>query len=64
MLKRDCNRCEGREFRRLNRIGFFERRLLPLLGFFPWECALCRRKSYLHNEGLGKSKSIRPATTR
>ena len=61
MLKRKCTRCESNEFRRLNRVGFFERQLLPVFGFFPWECALCRRKSYLHNEGTTKP-SRRTAT--
>ena len=33
-------------FRRLNRVGFFERTVLPKLGLFPWECALCRNKVF------------------
>jgi hypothetical protein len=50
-MKKVCGRCHAEEFRRLNRIGFIERTVLPLLGFFPWECALCRRKMFLRADG-------------
>lgn len=29
-----------------------EQTLLPALGFFPWECALCRRKVVLRTDGF------------
>ena len=51
-MKKSCGRCHSEEFRRLNRAGFFERKVLPLLGFFPWECCLCRLKVMLRNDGL------------
>jgi hypothetical protein len=50
-MKKQCERCHAEEFRRLNRVGFVERKVLPLLGFFPWECALCRRKTFLQADG-------------
>jgi hypothetical protein len=50
-MKKQCGRCHAEEFRRLNRMGFLERKVLPMLGYFPWECALCRRKTYLHADG-------------
>jgi hypothetical protein len=50
-MKKQCGRCHAEEFRRLNRVGVLERKVLPLLGYFPWECALCRRKTYLHADG-------------
>jgi hypothetical protein len=28
-----------------------ERVILPWLGFYPWECAMCRRKTYRRNDG-------------
>jgi hypothetical protein len=51
-MKKKCGRCQAERFRRVNRVGFFERSVLPLLGFFPWECALCRRKVMLRDDGL------------
>jgi len=50
-MKRPCANCPGKECRRLNRQGFLERRLLPLIGYFPWECSLCRKKIYLRTSG-------------
>lgn len=37
--------------RRINRRGFLEETLLPKLGLFPWECAMCRRKTFLRDNG-------------
>jgi hypothetical protein len=51
-MKKQCDRCSGKFFRRLNRKGFMERTALPFLGFFPWECALCRRKVVLRTDGF------------
>ncbi len=49
--KQPCPKCEQGELRRLNRIGFIERELLHAFGFFPWECVLCRKKSYVRDNG-------------
>jgi hypothetical protein len=51
MKKLSCPHCTGGELRRLNRIGFIERRVLCSLGIFPWECVLCRKKTYRRNDG-------------
>ncbi|HUD56641.1 MAG TPA: hypothetical protein VMR02_15540 [Terracidiphilus sp.] len=37
--------------RRLARSGFFQRAILPLLGFYPWECFACRKIRYLRVRG-------------
>jgi hypothetical protein len=50
-MDRLCAHCQGKECRRLNREGFLERRILPLLGYFPWECSLCRKKFFLRADG-------------
>jgi len=63
-MKKQCDRCSGKFFRRLNRKGFMERKLLPFLGFYPWECALCRRKVVLRTDGFkSRSKTAIPAST-
>jgi hypothetical protein len=63
-MKKQCDRCSGNFFRRLNRKGFMERRALPALGFFPWECALCRRKVVLRTDGFKpRTKVAVPART-
>ena len=60
LMKKQCDRCSGKFFRRLNRKGFLERNVLPPLGFFPWECALCRRKILLRNDGFKVRAKVNP----
>ena len=59
-MKKQCDRCSGKFFRRLNRKGSMERTVLPFLGFFPWECAICRRKVMLRTDGF--KPRTKPAT--
>lgn len=50
--KRVCAHCATGQFRRVNRQGWLQERLLPsLLGLFPWECVLCRRKKFFRDSG-------------
>ncbi len=51
MKRKKCARCQASAFRRINRVGFVQRVLLPWLGFYPWECAICRRKKFFRNDG-------------
>ena len=47
-----CPYCRYGEFRRVNRRGWLEQNVLPkLLGLFPWECVLCRRRKYFRDAG-------------
>jgi len=43
-----CPGCNA-EFglRRERRRGLLEELLLPLFGYYPWECALCRQRFHL-----------------
>jgi hypothetical protein len=57
-MRRNCSHCESHEFRRLNRMGFFEKNVLARFGYFPWECVLCRRKVYLRGDGHSRSNGV------
>ena len=37
--------------RRLARRGFLQSSLLPLFGFYPWECFACRTKKMVRARG-------------
>jgi len=63
-MKKQCDRCDGKFFRRLNRRGYFEHVVLPALGLFPWECALCRRKVILRTEGCKTPSKLNAAQAR
>jgi len=47
---------------RLERKGFFERKILPKFGYYPWMCGVCRtsfllrkryRKKFIYKEQVG-----------
>lgn len=46
--------CGSSALRRVNRQGFLEESVLPKLGLYPWECAMCRRKTFLRDNGHGE----------
>lgn len=43
-LKRECRRCGQREVARISRQGFFRRRVWPIFGLYPWQCAICGKE--------------------
>jgi hypothetical protein len=43
--------CGSSALRRINRHGFLEETMLPKLGLYPWECAMCRKKTFLRDNG-------------
>jgi hypothetical protein len=51
MKEKVCIRCRTKTLRRVNRRGFLQMVLLPLMGYFPWECALCRHKKFYRDDG-------------
>lgn len=50
-LEKLCFKCKSTKFRRVNRMGFLQTTLLPYFGYFPWECVMCRRKTYFRDSG-------------
>jgi hypothetical protein len=36
-----CPTCKGSAALRINRNGFLQRRVLGLLGIYPWKCGAC-----------------------
>jgi hypothetical protein len=49
LIDRVCPKCNFSQPRRLPRTTWFERRLMPWFGFYPWECPLCRIHFYRKN---------------
>lgn len=47
MGKPCCGSCEKIELRRQARVGFLERVVLARFGYYPWECGLCRKITFL-----------------
>ena len=51
LSKRPCKQCGSGHMRRLNRRGWTQLQLLPMLGIFPWECTLCRSRTFRRDNG-------------
>ena len=48
-VDRVCPKCRFSQPRRLPRTTWMERRFMPWLGLYPWECPLCRIHFYRKN---------------
>src|SRR5215472_9704699 len=51
LSKRVCKNCGSGHLRRLNRRGWTQLRLLTVLGYYPWECTLCRSRTFCRDNG-------------
>ena len=49
--KLKCPRCGQNEMARISRRGFWEERILPLFGRYPWQCAICGEERMLRRRG-------------
>jgi ribosomal protein L37AE/L43A len=45
--KLKCPKCKERQLARISRRGFLRVRIYPLLGLFPWQCAICGKERLL-----------------
>ena len=52
-----CPNCRHQQLARIARRGFLRERLFPIFGFYPWECAMCRRQFLLRKRGAAYRKS-------
>ncbi len=55
-VDRVCPKCSFSQPRRLSRITWIERSLMPLFGLYPWECPLCRIHFYRKNRRDGEER--------
>jgi DNA-directed RNA polymerase subunit RPC12/RpoP len=53
-----CDQCGSDEVYRIFRKGFFQQKIYPLLGFYPWRCKRCGLRLMLRRRVLaGKQDS-------
>lgn len=50
-----CRVCNHHEFHRARRHGFWQKRVLPLLGIYPWRCAACGKARLLRGRHESES---------
>lgn len=46
-----CPGCGSEYLRRVRREGFIRKRVYAYFGYFPWECAICRKTFMLRVRG-------------
>jgi transposase-like protein len=54
--KVQCPSCGADHPRRLERKGFLQERVLPLLGYYPWVCVSCKSTFLMRKRYRRKSK--------
>lgn len=54
-----CPKCKSSAILRLTRTGFWQEKVLPFFGRYPWECKICRLKFSLKKRGTGASRRSR-----
>jgi len=49
LTDRDCPKCGFDQPRRLPRVSWLARQMMPRFGCYPWECPMCRVSFYRKN---------------
>lgn len=55
-----CPMCGSSYLRRVPRIGFYQRVVLSLFGYYPWECGDCK-ESFRLRKRYGQRRISQPA---
>jgi DNA-directed RNA polymerase subunit RPC12/RpoP len=56
-----CRECGSDKVLRVSRSGFFQLKIYPLFGFFPWRCSRCGHYVLLHKRRRLKFKDKKEA---
>lgn len=54
-----CPKCRQEQLSRIARFGFLRNHIYPLFGYYPWECAICRRQVLIRKRG-GSYRRVSP----
>ena len=49
-----CDECSSDEVYRIFRRGYFQEKIYPLLGFYPWRCKQCGLRLMMRERGTGE----------
>ena len=49
-----CRYCGSEKVYRLYREGFWQERVFPIFGFYPWKCKICSANMLLHKRRIRK----------
>jgi len=55
-LRVQCPTCGNEHPHRLERKGFFEVKILPMFGYYPWLCGACKTSFWVRKRYRRKTK--------
>jgi hypothetical protein len=55
-MRLQCPNCRQDQLTRIARRGFMRKHVYSLLGYYPWECAICRREYLMRKRGAAYRK--------
>jgi DNA-directed RNA polymerase subunit RPC12/RpoP len=51
-----CDECGSDEVYRIFRKGYFQEKIYPLFGFYPWRCKRCGLRLMLHKRDMASEQ--------
>jgi hypothetical protein len=60
-MKLQCPNCRQEQLARIARRGFMRKHVYTLFGYYPWECAICRREFLVRKRGAAYRKVSAPS---
>lgn len=60
-MKLRCPNCHQEQLARIARRGFMRQHVYSKFGFYPWECAICRREFLIRKRGAAYRKVSVPS---
>jgi hypothetical protein len=55
-MKLQCPNCRQDQLARIARRGFMREHVYSMFGYYPWECAICRREFMIRKRGAAYRK--------
>jgi len=53
-----CQECGSDRVYRVLRKGYFQEKIYPLFGYYPWQCMKCGVRVILHKRGRVKARDF------
>jgi hypothetical protein len=56
-----CPKCKRSDLQRIARKGFWQNKVLPYFGYYPWECPVCRTVFSLKKRNIRRKRHRKPS---
>lgn len=52
----NCKECSSNRVYRVFRKGFFQEKICPWFGYYPWKCKDCKKSMYFRKRKMSRSQ--------